>query len=191
MAAATPASTETLHVIGFGSVGQAMYKTLGVVISKGQFPASIGAIKYRAPEIKEERTDGLFHFAPGPFVTRDTLVPLLDSVSSGRRKRQQVEADARASAAQLLRRAGAARRAGRAIRDAGGAPLVAPRAARFAGPAFAPEAARGPTMRRGHTRSTLVAAASCRAASWRAPLRPFRPAHMPFALPAPALRPRR
>ena len=81
MAAATPASTKTLHVIGYGSVGQAMEKTLGVVISKGAFSKSIGAIKYRAPEIKEEWTEGIFHFAPGPLVTRETLVPLLDSVS--------------------------------------------------------------------------------------------------------------
>jgi homospermidine synthase len=67
-------------VIGFGSVGQAAYKMLGVIVAKGLLP-EISAIKYRAPEITEEKTDGIFSFAPGPVVTRETLVPLLDSMN--------------------------------------------------------------------------------------------------------------
>lgn len=79
MASASPADGRTIHVIGFGSVGQAMYKTLAVVIARGQLHG-IKAIKYRAPEIKEASADGLFSFAPGPVVTRETLLPLLDDM---------------------------------------------------------------------------------------------------------------
>ena len=80
MASASPsAGGRTIHVIGFGSVGQAMYKTLAVVIARGQLHG-IKAIKYRAPEITEASADGLFSFAPGPVVTRETLVPLLDDM---------------------------------------------------------------------------------------------------------------
>ena len=53
---------------------------LGVIVAKGLLP-EISAIKYRAPEITEEKTDGIFSFAPGPVVTRETLVPLLDSMN--------------------------------------------------------------------------------------------------------------
>ena len=73
------AAERTIHVIGFGSVGQAMHKTLGVVIARGQL-AGIKAIKYRAPEITAASQDGLFSFAPGPVVTRETLLPLLDDM---------------------------------------------------------------------------------------------------------------
>ena len=79
MAASAVPAQKSLHIIGFGSVGQAMYKTLAVVIGKGLLP-NVGKIAYRAPEITEASQDGLFSFAPGPVVTRETLVPLLDSM---------------------------------------------------------------------------------------------------------------
>jgi len=90
---------KTIHVIGYGSVGQAMHKTLGVVIARGELKG-IKAIKYRAPEIKEASVDGIFSFAPGPVVTRETLVPLLDDVRcakppSSARPRARARAPAR------------------------------------------------------------------------------------------------
>ena len=47
---------------------------------KGLLPASIKQFKYYAPEITEYKVDGIFEFNPAPFVTRETLVPLLDKM---------------------------------------------------------------------------------------------------------------
>jgi hypothetical protein len=93
----------TIHVIGYGSVGQAMHKTLGVVIARGELKG-IKAIKYRAPEIKEASVDGLFSFAPGPIVTRETLVPLLDDVRSRAHARARKRVCARDRAGERARK---------------------------------------------------------------------------------------
>ncbi len=69
----------TLFVIGFGAVGQAWYKFISHVNAKGLLKG-VKAIRYFAPEIKEHKVDGIFEFNNGPFVTRESLVPLLDRV---------------------------------------------------------------------------------------------------------------
>ncbi len=71
---------QVLHVIGFGSVGQAALKMFQRVLKDGLL-SNVKAINYHAPEIKEKSADGIFTFSPGPIVTRETLIPLLDSVS--------------------------------------------------------------------------------------------------------------
>ncbi len=70
----------TLFVIGFGAVGQAWYKFIAHVISKDLLKG-VKKIAYYAPEIKEKKVDGIFEFNPSGFVTRESLVPMLDSVS--------------------------------------------------------------------------------------------------------------
>ena len=70
----------TLFVIGFGAVGQAWLRFIKHVNGKGLL-TGVEKIRYFAPEIKEKHEDGIFEFNPAPFVTRETLVPLLDSVS--------------------------------------------------------------------------------------------------------------
>jgi len=72
----------TLFVIGFGAVGQAWYKFISHVASKGMLKG-VKKIAYYAPEIKEKTVDGIFEFNPAGFVTRESLVPMLDTVSAG------------------------------------------------------------------------------------------------------------
>ena len=68
-----------LFVIGFGAVGQAWLRFIKHVSAKGLLKG-VSRIRYFAPEIKEKHEDGIFEFNPAPFVTRETLVPLLDTV---------------------------------------------------------------------------------------------------------------
>ncbi len=63
----------------FGAVGQAWLRFVKHVAAKGLM-TGIKKIRYFAPEIKEFKDEGLFEFNNGPFVTRETLVPLLDRV---------------------------------------------------------------------------------------------------------------
>jgi hypothetical protein len=70
---------KTLFVIGFGAVGQAWLRFVKHVAGKGLLQG-VRKIRYFAPEITEFKDDGLFEFNNGPFVTRETLVPLLDKV---------------------------------------------------------------------------------------------------------------
>jgi len=82
--AAAAAAERTLFVIGFGAVGQAWYKFISHVNSKGLLKG-VKKIAYFAPEIKEKKVDGIFEFNPAPFVTRESLSPLLDSVRAARK----------------------------------------------------------------------------------------------------------
>jgi hypothetical protein len=72
---------KTLFVIGFGAVGQAWLRFVKHVNSKGLLKG-VRKIRYFAPEIKEHKDEGLFEFNNAPFVTRETLVPLLNTVSA-------------------------------------------------------------------------------------------------------------
>ena len=60
---------------------QAWYRFIQHVQGKGLLQG-IAKIAYYAPEITEYRVEGIFEFNPAPFVTRETLVPLLDKVRS-------------------------------------------------------------------------------------------------------------
>ena len=73
-------SEKTIFVIGFGAVGQAWLRFVKHVNGKGLLKG-VKQIRYFAPEIKEHSVDGIFEFNPAPFVTRETLVPLLNTVS--------------------------------------------------------------------------------------------------------------
>ena len=80
------AADRTLFVIGFGAVGQAWYKFISHVAGKGLLKG-VKKIAYYAPEIKEHKVDGIFEFNNAPFVTRESLVPLLDQVRARARAR--------------------------------------------------------------------------------------------------------
>lgn len=69
-------------MIGFGAVGQAWLRFVKHVNNKGLLKG-VKQIRYFAPEIKEHSVDGMFEFNPAPFVTRETLVPLLNTVRCG------------------------------------------------------------------------------------------------------------
>ena len=77
-------AAKSLHIIGFGSVGYAMYKLLQKIVPAGKLP-EISAVSFWAPEIKEARTEGILTFNPSPFFARDNLTSLLDKVGCFKR----------------------------------------------------------------------------------------------------------
>ena len=76
-------------MIGFGAVGQAWLRFIKHVAAKGLLKG-VSRIRYFAPEIKARSEEGIFEFNPAPFVTRETLVPLLDTVRCASRPRPLV-----------------------------------------------------------------------------------------------------
>lgn len=82
MADSSAPQSKKLHVIGFGAVGFALWRLLQKVIRDEGLP-SFHAVAFWAPEIKEKTTDGVFEFNPAPFITRDNLAQMLDTVSPG------------------------------------------------------------------------------------------------------------
>jgi len=74
------AAVRTLHIIGYGAVGQAMHALLKIVIKEGKLPEFTGGVHFWAPEIKAESVEGSLSFSPIPFVTRETLGPILDGM---------------------------------------------------------------------------------------------------------------
>jgi homospermidine synthase len=70
-----------IHVIGFGSVGQAFHRMLTKASEQKQLGV-ITSVSFYAPEIKEKKVDGLFSFHPCPAVERETLVPVLDLIAA-------------------------------------------------------------------------------------------------------------
>jgi homospermidine synthase len=74
------AVTKRIHVIGFGSVGQALHRML-IKAGESNKLGVIASVSFFAPEIKEKKTEGIFTFNPCPAVERDTLIPVLDLIA--------------------------------------------------------------------------------------------------------------